>query len=300
MRRALSREADLRHSGDPEDFRAGPGRSAHGADQAVRPDVSSRARWSRASSASASRLFRVTTDGGKVFECKIVVIAAGGGSFQPKRPPMPGIEAYEGTSVHYAVRKMDAFRGKKILIVGGGDSALDWTLNLAPLASHLTLLHRRAEFRAAPDSVNKMMALVERRKDRLRAGPGHRPRRRQRPAHARRTSSATTARRSTSPATPMLPFFGLTMKLGPVANWGLKLERGPDPGRHRDVRDQRARHLRHRRHQHLSGQAQADPVRLPRGRADVAEGAPLRLSGQEADVPVHDVVVEPAEEARGV
>src|SRR5258707_10451035 len=73
---------------------------------------------------------------------------------------MPGIEAYEGTSVHYAVRKMDAFRGKKILIVGGGDSALDWTLNLAPVASHLTLLHRRSEFRAAPDSVNKMMALV--------------------------------------------------------------------------------------------------------------------------------------------
>ena len=69
-----------------------------------------------------------------MFECKIVVIAAGGGSFQPKRPPMPGIEAYEGTSVHYAVRKMDAFRGKKILIVGGGDSALDWTLNLAPIA----------------------------------------------------------------------------------------------------------------------------------------------------------------------
>ena len=126
--------------------------------------------------------FRVKTDGGKVFECKIVVIAAGGGSFQPKRPPMPGIEAYEGTSVHYAVRKMDAFRGKKILIVGGGDSALDWTLNLAPIASHLTLLHRRAEFRAAPDSVNKMMALVERGKDRLRAGSGHRPRRRRRSA----------------------------------------------------------------------------------------------------------------------
>ena len=93
--------------------------------------------------ASASRRFRVNTDGGKVFECKVVVIAAGGGSFQPKRPPMPGIEAYEGTSVHYAVRKMEAFRGKRLLIVGGGDCALDWTLNLAPIAKHLTLLHRR-------------------------------------------------------------------------------------------------------------------------------------------------------------
>src|SRR6184192_22563 len=105
-------------------------------------------------------LFRVTTDAGKVFECKIVVIAAGGGSFQPKRPPVPGIEAYEGTSVFYAVRKMDAFRDKRLLIVGGGDSALDWTLNLQPIAKRITLLHRRDEFRAAPDSVNKMKALV--------------------------------------------------------------------------------------------------------------------------------------------
>src|SRR5580658_1939467 len=105
-------------------------------------------------------LFRVKTDQGKVFEAKIVVIAAGGGSFQPKRPPIPGIEPYEGKSVFYAVRKMEAFRDKRVLIVGGGDSALDWTLNLAPIASHLTLLHRRDAFRAAPDNVNKMMALV--------------------------------------------------------------------------------------------------------------------------------------------
>ncbi len=66
-------------------------------------------------------LFRVTTDRGKVFETKAVVIAAGGGSFQPKRPPIPGIEPYEGKSVHYAVRKMDAFRDKQLMIVGGGD-----------------------------------------------------------------------------------------------------------------------------------------------------------------------------------
>ena len=78
--------------------------------------------------------FRVTTDAGQVFECKVVVISAGGGSFQPKRPPVPGIEAYEGTSVFYSVRKMEQFRGKDLLIVGGGDSALDWTLNLHPIA----------------------------------------------------------------------------------------------------------------------------------------------------------------------
>ncbi len=79
-------------------------------------------------------LFRVTTDAGKVFECKVVIVAAGGGSFQPKRPPIPGIEAYEAKSVYYAVRQMEQFRGKRLLIAGGGDSALDWTLNLAPIA----------------------------------------------------------------------------------------------------------------------------------------------------------------------
>ena len=167
--------------------------------------------------------FRVTTDGGKVFECKIVVIAAGGGSFQPKRPPMPGIEAYEGTSVHYAVRKMDAFRGKKILIVGGGDSALDWTLNLAPVASHLTLLHRRSEFRAAPDSVNKMMVLVNEGKIDFVQGQvtgleG---------ANGQLTAANVKGNDSSTfhiACDAMLPFFGLTMKLGPVANWGLRLE----------------------------------------------------------------------------
>src|SRR5436190_16441851 len=90
-------------------------------------------------------LFRIKTDRDKNFEVKVIVIAAGGGSFQPKRPPIPGIEAYENTSVFYSVRQLASFRDKRLLIVGGGDSALDWTLNLAPVASHLTLLHRRSD-----------------------------------------------------------------------------------------------------------------------------------------------------------
>ena len=105
--------------------------------------------------------FRVTTDENEVFEAKVVVIAAGGGSFQPKRPPIPGIDAFEGTSVFYSVRRMEEFRGHDLVIVGGGDSALDWTLNLQPIANSVTLVHRRPEFRAAPDSVNKMFALQE-------------------------------------------------------------------------------------------------------------------------------------------
>jgi len=168
-------------------------------------------------------LFRVKTDGGKLFEAKVVVIAAGGGSFQPKRPPMPGIEAYEGQSVHYAVRKMDAFRGQKILIVGGGDSALDWTLNLAPVARHLTLLHRRSEFRASPDSVNKMMALVGQGKIDFvlgqvtgLEGEGGKLK----AANVKGNDGSTFH----IACDVLLPFFGLTMKLGPVANWGLKME----------------------------------------------------------------------------
>jgi len=169
--------------------------------------------------------FRVVTDRGKVFEVKVIVIAAGGGSFQPKRPPIPGIEAYEGGSVFYAVRQMEAFRGKRVLIVGGGDSALDWTLNLAPLASHLTLLHRRTEFRAAPDSVNKMMALAaEGRIDFVLGqvsaleGEGGRLAR----AIVKRNDGSS----FNIACDALLPFFGLTMKLGPVADWGMAMKDG--------------------------------------------------------------------------
>ncbi len=167
-------------------------------------------------------LFRVTTDRGKIFEAKAVAIAAGGGSFQPKRPPINGIEPYEGKSVHYAVRKMDGFRDKRLLIVGGGDSALDWTLNLQPIAKRVTLVHRRDEFRGAPDSVNKMRALVAAGSMDLKIGQvsllegadG------QLAAASIKGNDGTVARVEID---AMLPFFGLTMKLGPVAEWGLKL-----------------------------------------------------------------------------
>jgi len=93
--------------------------------------------------------WRMTTDIGTVIEATCVVIAAGGGSFMPKKPPIPGIEEYEGTSVFYSVREMKKFEGKRLVIAGGGDSALDWTLNLEPLAQSLSLVHRRDQFRAA-------------------------------------------------------------------------------------------------------------------------------------------------------
>ena len=104
--------------------------------------------------------WEVGTDAGTHIVAPVVIVAAGGGSFSPKNPALVGIEEYEGTSVFYAVRKMEQFRGKNLVIAGGGDSALDWAINLQPIAQHVTLLHRRDEFRAAPDSVNKMRELV--------------------------------------------------------------------------------------------------------------------------------------------
>jgi thioredoxin reductase (NADPH) len=167
--------------------------------------------------------FRLVTDAGTAFECKVVVIAAGGGSFTPKRPPLPGIEKYEGTSVFYSVRKMDAFKDKDVLIVGGGDSALDWTLNLQPVAKSLTLVHRRSEFRAAPASVQKMLELVDSGNISFKLGQvtelhgddG------QLTGVTVKGPDGETFEQGTE---VMLPFFGLTMKLGPVADWGLNLE----------------------------------------------------------------------------
>ncbi len=167
--------------------------------------------------------FRLTTDIGGIIEAKVVVIAAGGGSFESKKPPLPGIEQYENKSVFYLVRSMEAFRGKNIVIAGGGDSALDWTLNLAPLAKKLTLLHRRDAFRAAPDSVNKMKQLVAAKQIDFELGQLHALEGENgvlRKVVARRDDNST----FDLAADVLLPFFGLTIKLGPVGNWGLRLD----------------------------------------------------------------------------
>lgn len=162
------------------------------------------------------------TDMGTVLKAPVVVIAAGGGSFVPKKPPIKGIEEYEDTSVFYAVRKMDAFRGKNILIAGGGDSALDWSLNLLPLANSLSLIHRRDDFRAAPDSVNKMRESVSNGDMNLHI------------ANIKGLNGKDGVLESVSVKTKegeeydiecdtLLAFYGLTMKLGPVAEFGLNL-----------------------------------------------------------------------------
>jgi thioredoxin reductase (NADPH) len=166
--------------------------------------------------------FLVTTDAGTEVEAKCVVIAAGGGSFMPKKPPIPGIDAYEGKSVFYAVRKVDQFRGRRVVIVGGGDSALDWALNLHPVASRVTLIHRRDQFRAAPHSVNAMRELVAAGDMDFVMGQvsGLKGADRQLTEAVVRKEDGETVE---LPCDDMLPFFGLTMKLGPIADWGLNL-----------------------------------------------------------------------------
>jgi thioredoxin reductase (NADPH) len=166
--------------------------------------------------------WRVTTDRGTVIEAKAVALAAGGGSFVPKKPPIKGIEAYEGQSVFYAVKKMDAFKGKKLVIAGGGDSALDWVLNLQPLAAEVTLVHRRDEFRAAPDSVSKMRELVAQSKMKLKIGQitGLK-------GEGGKLSAVglkDEAGEADYACDTLLAFYGLTMKLGPVAQFGVTME----------------------------------------------------------------------------
>ena len=166
--------------------------------------------------------FQLTTDENEIFVAKVIVIAAGGGSFQPKRPPVPNIEAYENKSVYYSVRHMEAFRDRDLVIVGGGDSALDWTLNLQPVAKSVTLVHRRPEFRAAPDSVKKMFALRDESKIKFEVGQIKSLSGENGDLDGITLKTADGDREL--PCNRMLAFFGLTMKLGPIAEWGLNLD----------------------------------------------------------------------------
>lgn len=173
-------------------------------------------------SKTADGKWQVTTDIGTTISAPVVIIAAGGGSFMPKKPAVTDIEKYEGTSVFYAVRKMDQFRDKNIVVAGGGDSALDWALNLYPLAKHVTLLHRRDEFRAAPDSVNKMRELVGAGKMTLKIADiagitGDAPQLTGLNVKSKENGEEIVA------CDTLLAFYGLTMKLGPIADFGLNL-----------------------------------------------------------------------------
>ncbi|HRK64530.1 MAG TPA: NAD(P)/FAD-dependent oxidoreductase, partial [Terricaulis sp.] len=166
--------------------------------------------------------FKLRTELGTTITAPVLAIAAGGGSFVPRKPKIEGIEAFEGKSVHYAVRQMERFRGRDIVIAGGGDSALDWVLNLQPIAKSTTLIHRRDDFRAAPHSVAQMRKLVAEGKVRLEVadlkgvtGAGDQIAAIQCVAKEKGAYEI--------PCDELLAFYGLTMKLGPIADFGLNL-----------------------------------------------------------------------------
>ena len=169
-----------------------------------------------------SQQWRVTTDRGTVLQAPVLVIAAGGGSFTPKKPPIDGIEPYEGTSVFYAVREREKFRDKNLVIVGGGDSALDWTLNLQPIAKRVTLVHRRNEFRAAPHSVAQMKDLAAKGLIDFHVGQISSLQGDQGVLHKVVVQKDDGSAGDVA-CDALLPFFGLTMKLGPIADFGLQL-----------------------------------------------------------------------------
>jgi thioredoxin reductase (NADPH) len=169
--------------------------------------------------------WRVATSTGTVIEATAVIVAAGVGAFGPNRPPLDGIEAYEGKSVHYLVKRRQDYAGKRVVIAGGGDSAVDWTISLAEVAEKIMVIHRRAKFRAAPESVLRMDQLAK--EGRIEMVVPY-----QLAGLEGADGQLTGVRVATLdgeekvlPADVLLPFFGLAMNLGPITEWGLELER---------------------------------------------------------------------------
>jgi len=169
--------------------------------------------------------WRLETSAGTTVEATAVIIAAGVGAFGPNRPPLAGIEAYEGSGVFYYVKRKEDFRGKRVVIAGGGDSALDWAIALAGIADSVAVVHRRAKFRGAPDSVARLHALAE-------AGTIELVTPYQLAALDGTEGLLSTVVVRTLedeerrlPADALLPFFGLSMNLGPILDWGLNLDR---------------------------------------------------------------------------
>ncbi|MDA1148393.1 MAG: NAD(P)/FAD-dependent oxidoreductase [Bacteroidetes bacterium] len=167
----------------------------------------------------------VTTNKGTKHKAKAVAIAGGLGSFEPRKPEIPGIDKFEDCGVTYMVKDPEQYRGKKVLIAGGGDSALDWSVFLADVASEVHLVHRRNEFRGALDSVEKVQALKNKGKIKLNT-----------PAEVVEVKGSDrlqsvvlenfqTGLKKEVEVDAFIPLFGLSPKLGPLADWGLEIEK---------------------------------------------------------------------------
>jgi thioredoxin reductase (NADPH) len=167
--------------------------------------------------------FRVVTDNGTVFKTRTVFVAGGVGSFQPRRLRFEGIEAFEDKSLFYRVRDPGRFDGKNVVVLGGGDSALDWVVELAPRCKNMTSIHRRDEYRGAQATVDKMMALAANGKVEPIIGQvtGYK-------ADESGISAIvveTAGNEREIPCDAVLVFYGLAPKLGPIAEWGLDINR---------------------------------------------------------------------------
>jgi thioredoxin reductase (NADPH) len=159
-----------------------------------------------------SGAFTLTTDHGDIIHARAIIIAAGAGAFGPNRPPLEGLPAYEASgAIQYYVRRREDFRGKRVVIAGGGDSAVDWALSLRGIAASLHVVHRRAKFRAAPETAAQLDAAA------AAGGAG---------GVLQSVEVADLDGKTRHlPADVLLPFFGLSMDLGPIAHWGLDLAR---------------------------------------------------------------------------
>ncbi|MFN7913612.1 MAG: NAD(P)/FAD-dependent oxidoreductase [Bacteroidota bacterium] len=174
----------------------------------------------------AERDFILTTNMGTKINARAVVIAGGLGCFEPRKPEAESLELFEnGKGISYMVLDPEAFRNKKIVLAGGGDSALDWTIFLANIAKEVTLVHRSESFRGAPDSVNKVMNLAEQGKIRLFLNSNL--------THVEGNSvlekvgviNIKTQEKQIIDADNLIPLFGLSPKLGPIENWGLEIDK---------------------------------------------------------------------------
>lgn len=168
--------------------------------------------------------FRLTTSDGTYVHAKVIVIAAGLGSFEPRKPVLENLDAYEGKGVVYMVKDPERFRNKKLVIAGGGDSALDWTLFLANVAERVTLVHRSESFRGAPDSAEKVMALAREGKIDLLLSSDLNSIKGNGVLNAVNVSDKTKQVREI-PTDYLIPLYGLSPKLGPIAEWKLNLDK---------------------------------------------------------------------------
>lgn len=171
-----------------------------------------------------AQYFTITTSHNTLISAKVIIIAAGCGSFGPNKPPLTNIEAFEGNSVFYFINNRNNFAGQEIVIAGGGDSAVDWAISLSAIAKKIYLVHRREKFRAAPESIRQLNELATSGKielvinyqlDHLLGENGNLQ------SVVVKDFAGNTR---TLPANILLPFFGLTQELGPIKNWGLNLK----------------------------------------------------------------------------